>query len=287
MNVAGGKPVIAAVEPSPRADSVIAHAAWAAGRLRASLRLLHVVEPLAMPAVVMPDPAGIGPDTLMTAALLEVERERSDRLRGEALALFESRGRELLAHDGLDVAVDERPGDLAEVLEGLQEEAALLVLGKRGALHPNDDRGHLGSQLERVLRALHLPVLVAAHDPIAPTHAVLAFDGSEHGRELVARAAADPLLRGLPMVVARAGTGEEAHRSAEAAAAALREAGHDASARVLEEAAATALPALMHARPHGLLVMGAYAHSRLRTLLLGSTTAKVLRACPSPVLVLR
>jgi nucleotide-binding universal stress UspA family protein len=36
-----------------------------------------------------------------------------------------------------------------------------------------------------------------------------------------------------------------------------------------------------------LLVMGAYGHSRIRTLILGSTTTQVLRSCPIPVLLLR
>lgn len=33
--------------------------------------------------------------------------------------------------------------------------------------------------------------------------------------------------------------------------------------------------------------MGAYGHSRIRTLILGSTTTQVRRNCPIPVLLLR
>lgn len=36
-----------------------------------------------------------------------------------------------------------------------------------------------------------------------------------------------------------------------------------------------------------LLVMGAYGHSRIRSMLLGSTTTQLLRTCPIPVLLLR
>mgnify|MGYP002841844926 FL=1 len=36
-----------------------------------------------------------------------------------------------------------------------------------------------------------------------------------------------------------------------------------------------------------LLVMGAYGHSRIRTLVIGSTTTAVLRACKIPVLLVR
>jgi nucleotide-binding universal stress UspA family protein len=36
-----------------------------------------------------------------------------------------------------------------------------------------------------------------------------------------------------------------------------------------------------------LLVMGAYGHSRIRTLIIGSTTTATLRRCPVPVLMFR
>jgi nucleotide-binding universal stress UspA family protein len=36
-----------------------------------------------------------------------------------------------------------------------------------------------------------------------------------------------------------------------------------------------------------MLVMGAYGHSRVRTLLIGRTTTALLRACRIPVLVFR
>jgi len=47
------------------------------------------------------------------------------------------------------------------------------------------------------------------------------------------------------------------------------------------------LPALVKARGAGLLVMGAYGHSRIRQLIVGSTTSTLLRRSEVPVLILR
>ena len=47
------------------------------------------------------------------------------------------------------------------------------------------------------------------------------------------------------------------------------------------------LPSLARARGAGLLVMGAYGHSRIRQLVVGSTTTTLLRLSEVPVLVLR
>ena len=48
-----------------------------------------------------------------------------------------------------------------------------------------------------------------------------------------------------------------------------------------------AIAELMAATPHALLVMGAYGHSPLRTLIVGSTTTTLTRTVHAPVLLVR
>jgi nucleotide-binding universal stress UspA family protein len=48
-----------------------------------------------------------------------------------------------------------------------------------------------------------------------------------------------------------------------------------------------ALPSLVKAQGSALLVMGAYGHSRIRQLIVGSTTTMLLRLSEVPVLILR
>ena len=36
-----------------------------------------------------------------------------------------------------------------------------------------------------------------------------------------------------------------------------------------------------------MLIMGAYGHSHIRTMIIGSTTSNMLRSCPIPVLMFR
>lgn len=47
------------------------------------------------------------------------------------------------------------------------------------------------------------------------------------------------------------------------------------------------LPAVVKAQGAALLVMGAYGHSRIRQLIVGSTTTTMLRLSEVPVLILR
>ncbi len=67
----------------------------------------------------------------------------------------------------------------------------------------------------------------------------------------------------------------------------LRDAGHQAEGAIRAGEVDEALQA--YEKEHGidLLVMGAYGHSRIRHLLVGSTTTAMLRGSRIPVLILR
>ena len=81
----------------------------------------------------------------------------------------------------------------------------LFVLGKRGA-NADSERDELGSQVERVVRAVHRPVLVVPPDYRPVTRFLIAFDGSATSRRCVDLVSASPLLRGLACEVLLVGT---------------------------------------------------------------------------------
>ena len=68
---------------------------------------------------------------------------------------------------------------------------------------------------------------------------------------------------------------------------ALATAGFDATVRLEPGEPEEVLPALIKAHGASLLVMGAYGHSRIRQLIVGSTTTTLLRLSEVPVLILR
>ena len=105
--------------------------------------------------------------------------------------------RERALEDGvLDPCVRQRNGELVETLSELEGETRLLVLGKRGeAAHRASE--HLGSNLERVVRALHRPILMVPDTYRAPERVMIAFDGSKTMRKGIEMIAASPLLKGV------------------------------------------------------------------------------------------
>lgn len=288
--------VVACIDDTPDGGSVCAHAAWAARRLGAPLVLLHVLDlPVApAPADDLTAPLGLGLDAqqLLLGEVAVVDEQRAQRAREQGRLLLETACRQATQAGATPWELRQRHGALADTLAELEAEARLFVLGP-GRHHLEDSpagRLHLDHGLERVLRAVQRPVLVGARRFEPPGRFMIAFDGSPGGRAMVECVATSPLLRGLPAhLVTADGNGDAGATPAALQAAADRLAGAGFElqvARVPGEAQA-ALAAYQREHAIPLLVMGAYGHSRLRQLLLGSTTSTLLRSSAAAVLVLR
>ena len=63
--------------------------------------------------------------------------------------------------------------------------------------------------------------------------------------------------------------------------------GIEAETSILSGQPETALAKLVEEAQFDMLVMGAYGHSRIRSLIIGSTTTAMIRACKVPVVLMR
>lgn len=283
--------ILACTDGSLYAPSVYRHAAWAATRHGAAIHILHVIERHEHP--VGHDLSGsIGFDAnaelLAELARLDESHARVARLRGQAIL---DDAAKQLGISGLggswEVKMTQRHGSLVETLEEFEKDAALVVLGKRGE-HADFSKGHLGSNLERVVRSALVPVLVAAREFITPTRFMIAFDGGPSALKAVHHAATSPLLKGLACELVAVGKpGGDLARALDEAATALRGAGYTVTADLLPGDPDEVIAGEVGKRGVELLVMGAYGHSRVRQFILGSTTTTLVRTCHVPVLLFR
>ena len=100
--------------------------------------------------------------------------------------------------------------------------------------------------------------------------------------------ARNPLFQGLEIhVVTVGGEGPDAQKGLADAKATLKAAGIEAQTSVLPGQPETALGKLVDDAQFDMLVMGAYGHSRIRNLIIGSTTAAMIRSCMVPVVLIR
>lgn len=282
--------IYACIDGRATTGAVIDWAAWAAKRLPAPLELLHVLErPPELPNVGdYSGTIGLGAQEVLLQQLSALDETRSK--------LAQKAGREMLdaaiqqvQRAGLPApATHMRHSELVDTLLELEPELRLCVVG---ANHRASGvrKLHLDHHVERVIRALQRPVLVATSETFTPPERfVVAYDGSPTARKMVDMVAASPLLRGLPALMVMVGADtEQAREQLAAAAELLRVAGFAVQTQLLPGEPEQALPELLASQGAALLVMGAYGHSRIRQLIVGSTTTTLLRLSDVPVLILR
>lgn len=282
--------VFACIDGLAGTAAVIDAAAWAALRLNAPLNFLHVLE-RQLDRAAFSDYSGtigLGAQESLLQELSELDARRS-KLAQEAGRQLLASARERAAAQGLSpLDTRLRHGLLADNLLEMEGETRLAVLGEHAPAH-HTPRIHLDHHVERVVRALKRPVLVIPGERFeAPACVALAFDGSATGRQMVQTVAASPLLLGLPLLLVMVGGDEAAARIAlDWARQTLSGAGFEVSSSWLAGEPEQVLPDWVKAQGAGLLVMGAYGHSRLRQWVVGSTTTTLLRLSEVPVLILR
>lgn len=284
----GGR-VLAAIDASGYTDSVSHWAAWAAARLAAPLEYLHVLDRHPEAASIADFSGNLALDAreklLQDLIAVDESRSRLGQERGRLLL----QGAKAIAAEAHGVAAGTRlrHGSLVDTLTELEADVRLFVLGKRGE-HADVAKGHLGGQLERVVRAVHRPLLVASREFSPVARVLIAFDGSPTTRKGVEMVAASPLFRGLEVHLVMAGAANDANSAQMRwAVECLAMAGFSAHGEFRAGEAEVAIADYVRDARIELLVMGAYGHSRIRQLIVGSTTTSMLRTCHVPVLLLR
>lgn len=281
--------VLACVDRSHFADYVADYAAWAARRLAAPLEFLHVIDRHPEVGSGEDHSGNIGFDAQETLLDELVAKEAATtRASREAGRIFLNRLRERAIAAGVPAPdMRQRYGELEETLAAQEAGVRLFVLGRRGESAETTQRD-LGRNVERVVRALHRPILTVSREFREPRRAMIAFDGGIVTRRGVEMVAASPLFRGLPVHLLMSGqAGAEAEKQLDWAQRTLAEAGFDAPATLLPGDAESVIARSVREREIDVLIMGAYAHSPLRSLLFGSKTTDLLRAASIPTLLLR
>lgn len=278
------KSILLCTDGSPAAEVAGDYAIWFAKKLAASLRALYVTDIRLLEGPWLADLSGaVGaqPYSAMLPQLQQIQKEKAAMI----LAAARKRARK----DDVTCETAHETGGLVQAILDHERRADLVVLGQRGE-HAQWADGMLGSSGERVVRASVKPCLVTPEKFHKIGHMLIAYDGSEESsKALRAGIALAPALGVKVTLTTVAAPG-----------------GEDAASVVLEKAKQRALTGgvkahgeVLHGDPEeeilqlretigaDLIVMGAYGHTRIRELILGSATSHVIRKATVPVLLVR
>jgi len=283
------KRILACIDASAYATSVVELTAWAAGRLSASVELLHVVQRKDAVAARhdLSGAIGLGVKSELLEELTRIDEAEGKLAIERGRILLTETARRLTEAGIADVRKLHRHGGILETIIEREAEADLVVIGKRGS-SSQFAKEHIGSEIERVVRASIKPVLIASSKIREPRTVVVAFDGSAAASRALGFVASSPLFEGLSVHLVVAGPDDAAHRGRlEQAAARMADRAPAPVGFLGQGTAEKVIADYMAGQPDGLLVMGAYGHSPLRALIVGSTTTAMIRTVHVPVLLIR
>ncbi len=282
--------LLVCIDGSAYADNICINAAWMAQALGAEIDLLHVLRrhsDYQAPASDHTGSIGLGARSGLLAELTRVDEERG-RLDQQKGRIILEHGEKVLKEAGVKkVNLIHRRGSLIETIKELESEVDMIFIGKRGE-HADTESVFLGSNLEKVARAIHKPLFVVSSVVRPIQKFLVAYDGKGSVQKAIDYLVAQPVFQGLEgHLLAVAPSGGDAVDTAETEGR-LKAAGlnvtvvHKNSAHPDE-----AIAAYVQEHNIDLLITGAYSHSRMRSILLGSTTASLIKACKIPLLLFR
>ena len=209
--------------------------------------------------------------------------------QAESLAAYasnetERRIKRIADERGVSIAIRRESGRVADVLVDAGQAASLILLGRRGC-RPGDS-GRLGSNAELVVRRTHKPVLLAPLKFRAPQKVLVAYGGKDMGAVGLEMGIVIANSLQLPLSILTVERDEQRREDIQQRAKQHQpKLGTRASFEYDTGEPAAAI--LRRAAPDTLVVMGAYGHSRLYRIVLGSVTEQVMHAARGPLLLSR
>ncbi len=276
------KTMLVALDGSEQARAAAAGAIWLAKRLEATLVGLHVIDIVSIEGSFFHDISG----SLGFEPYLDFSSKMQEALETRGKMILEDFATEC-SRQGLRAETGIATGIVANQICSRARTADLVVMGHRG-VNARFSTGLLGSTAEGVTRKSPRPVLVAPGAFREVRRPLLAYDGSDRASAALHAAAEFCRSLGLPLAVLHF------NRDRATGESILAEAAHYLAAYTLQVTST-----LLTDPPHqgivetlrrdgyDLLFIGAFGHSRIVEMVLGSTTEFVLRNSPVPVFLSR
>jgi len=278
--------VLACIDGSAISHAVCDYAVWIAQRVNVPLKLLHNIEHEQTPTTAdLSGNIGLGSQEQLLDELIQLEQQRSKLLVQKGKAILEAAAQRVQQAGIVAPIKAKRHGAISETLIELEDNTRVLVLGVRGEQH-EQQKEKVGTHLEMIIRALHRPILVVNAEFTEPKTIMLAYDGSDAAEKAVDMVATSPLYNGLACHLVC--VNNKAEQLLEKAYRKLKGTNNLNLTRVaLTGKAESALCDYQSQHNIDLTIMGAFSHTRLRELLLGSFTIKMLLKTKKPLLLLR
>ena len=266
------------------------YAAWLAQHMEVEIEVLYVTDNRGERSAQTADfsgSIGINSYQQLLKELVEIEAAKAKVNHQRAKIILEEAQQFLSDRQVSRIELTHKTGFLVDLFHELERDSDLIILGKRGE-NANFASEHLGANMERIVRSSHKPCLVTPREYQPIRRVLLAYDGSKSCQRAIQYLTQSSAFKGLKLHVVTVDTGNTA--KARQHLESISESGLERFNPILELLSGKPeeeIEKYSAANDIDLLIMGAYGHNRIRHLIIGSTTAQMLRNSHLPVLLFR
>jgi nucleotide-binding universal stress UspA family protein len=278
------KTILVCTDGSSHGGVACEYAVALASQLKARLTALHVLDARMLEGPLMADISGwLGAQPF--SAQLSQFRELMEQKGNSVIEAFN----DLCEKHGIQADAQVKTGLPVRMILDEEARSELVVMGLKGE-HAEWTGGMTGSTVERVVRHSLKPCLVtpAAFKPIA--RILAGYDGSGHSSRALHEAIELSIALSVPLVILTVAEHHDMDHARDLAEDAMKLArAHEciAAQMVVEGLPDDMLLAKAEELGVTLIVVGAYGHSRIREMILGSTTTQLIARATVPVMLVR
>jgi nucleotide-binding universal stress UspA family protein len=286
------KHILLCTDGSSFAHSSYRYAGWLAPRLEAEVDVLFVSDIRSQRVASTGNYSGaIGLDASreLLEKLVDLEHEKAKINHEKAQLVLQDADQRLKEAGVSAIELIHETGFLVDIFHQFEADADLIILGKRGEA-AEFAADHLGANMERIARASHKPCLITTREYHPIERLLLAYDGSKSCNKMLDFLVTSPAFTGLDLHIVTVGKqpdDDAATVHLKMAEQKAQKAGFKTTSQMIPGEPESVIASYIEAHNISLLLMGAYGHSRIRHLVIGSTTMQLLRSSPVPVLLFR
>ncbi|MEL6939330.1 MAG: universal stress protein [Cyanobacteria bacterium J06598_1] len=286
------KSILLCSDGSAFSEAIYRYGAWFARQFQSSAQVLFVtdIRQKVVSTGNLSGSLGLGASEQLMNELVNLEYERAKLSKKRAQLILQNAD-QILKEEGVnDIELLNPTGFLVDCFRDFEADADMVVLGKRGeaAEFASD---HLGANIERIVRSSSKPCLVTPQTFVPVERILLAYDGSPSAKRIVnflTGNAAGFKDRDLHVItVAKSASDEVSSQMLAKVQEKLQQAGFATTTSMVAGEPEKVIAQYIKQHQITLLMMGAYGHSRIRRLIIGSTTIQLLRSSPIAVLLFR
>lgn len=286
------KTILLCSDGSAFSEGIYRYGAWFARRFQSTAKVLFVtdIRQKVVSTGNLSGSLGLGASEQLMNELVNLEYEKAKLSKKRARLILQNAD-QILKEEGVsDVELLNPTGFLVDCFRDFEADADMVVLGKRGeaAEFASD---HLGANIERIVRSSSKPCLVTPQTFVPVERILIAYDGSPTAKRIInfltdnAEGFKDSDLHVI--TVAKSASDEGPSQALAKVQERLQQNGFATTTSLASGEPEKAIAQYIKQHQINLLLMGAYGHSRIRRLIIGSTSIQMLRSSSIAVLLFR